>query len=258
MSNVQSTKSIESVKSTRSVKSVKRDIVIQAPLEKVWQALTVPKHLNRWYTREAEVDFRIGGRMNLAHGWGAYTAGVITEIADCKRFVLQSEDMSLTITTLAQEADGVRVTIEYQMEFPFGEEGQAMEENMAYGTLEFLKNLKSVYENDQDRRANMWKTWLGIQHTTVGESEERVDTDTLVQGTKVLSVREATPAEQAGLQPGDIITKVNDRAISSYAELEMVVNECDIHEQLTCTIWRDGRFIQLQSGLAPYPVAYSA
>ncbi|OPA76848.1 hypothetical protein BVG16_16980 [Paenibacillus selenitireducens] len=63
-----------------STQSVKRDILIQAPIETVWQALTQPEHLNRWYTKDASVDFRVGGQMKLAHGWGVHTFATITEI----------------------------------------------------------------------------------------------------------------------------------------------------------------------------------
>ena len=37
--------------------SIKREIVVHAPLNQVWDALTKPEHLNRWYTKNAEIEF---------------------------------------------------------------------------------------------------------------------------------------------------------------------------------------------------------
>lgn len=233
-----------------NIHSVKRDIIIQAPLEKVWQALTQPEHLNRWYTKEATVDFRVGGRMKLAHGWGVHTSAVITEITELKQFVMQSEDMSLIITTLEQEADGVRVTIEYQLELPSGDKGQAILEDMAYGTYQFLQNLKSVYETGEDQRSGMWRTWIGITHTTTNMGDE--------QGTKVLSVSDQSPAKRAGLLPGDIISEVNGRPVRGYYDLEAMIHKYTVNDELILSVWRNGQSFQLQCGVAAYPHAYSA
>lgn len=235
-----------------NVQSVVRDIVIDAPIEKVWQALTEAEQLNRWYTKEATVDFRVGGRMELDHGWGANTSGVITEIEQGKHFILQSEDTSLTITTLTQESTGVRVTIEYQLELPLGDVGQSIADNMAYGTLLFLENLKSVYEADLDNRANMWKTRIGVQHTTVHSN------DLQPSGSKVLSVKASSHASVAGFQPEDIIIKVNDTTISSYSDVEAIIQQHQVDDQLILTVWRAGDILQLPCRLDAYPIPYSA
>lgn len=232
------------------MQSVKRDILIYAPIETIWQTLTQPEHLNRWYTKDASVDFRVGGQMKLAHGWGVHTHATITEITNLERFVTQSEDLSLTITTLQQEGEGVRVTMEYRMELPFGEEGQAISENMGYGTLRFLQNFKSVYETGADQRTAMWRTWIGIFHTSGSQHGE--------QGIKVISVNPCSPAQQAGLLPGDFITQLNGQPTRNYDDFETMLNECMLQDVITLDVWRHGRSFQFQCVVAPYPRAYSA
>ena len=144
--------------------SVKREIVIHAPLEQVWDALTKSDHLNRWYTKDAELDFRIGGRGYMNHGWGATSEGIFTEIEAMKRFVLQSLDGDFkTITTLEIEDSGTRVSIEYQASY-LDEMSQLTLENMLFGTGQFLENLKSVYETGVDMRPSFWKAWIGITY----------------------------------------------------------------------------------------------
>ncbi len=47
---------------------------VAAPVERAWAAWTVPDELARWFTTEAEVDLRVGGRYRNADGdAGAFT-----------------------------------------------------------------------------------------------------------------------------------------------------------------------------------------
>lgn len=65
---------------TKVKDSVKREIVVNAPLEKVWDALTKEKHLNRWYTKEASIDFKVGGKGYMNHGWALHQKGFIPKL----------------------------------------------------------------------------------------------------------------------------------------------------------------------------------
>jgi S1-C subfamily serine protease len=121
---------------------------------------------------------------------------------------------------------------------------------MGYGTLRFLQNLKSVYEIGADQRPAMWRTWIGINHTSGSQHGK--------QGTVVLSVSQPSPAQQAGLLPGDFITELNGKPTRNYDDFETMLNECMLQDVLTLVIWRDGQLLQFHCGIAPYPKAYSA
>jgi len=54
----------------------------------------------------------------------------------------------------------------------------------------------------------------------------------------VSEVEPATPAEQSGLQPGDVITRVNDRAITNADELRDVINQIPAGEEVTLEVVR--------------------
>ena len=59
--------------------SVSREIVIDAPPERVWSIVTEAEHLARWFSDEVEIDLRPGGAMLLTwHGHGSYRARVET------------------------------------------------------------------------------------------------------------------------------------------------------------------------------------
>jgi uncharacterized protein YndB with AHSA1/START domain len=48
---------------------IERVITLPQPPERVWQALTEPAQLARWFGHRAEVDLRVGG--DIFFGWGS-------------------------------------------------------------------------------------------------------------------------------------------------------------------------------------------
>lgn len=226
--------------------SVKREIVVNAPLNKVWDALTKPEHLNLWYTKNADIEFHIGGKGYMNHGWGATSEGVFTEIDSMKSFVLQSiEGNFTTITTLEEVSDGVKVSIEYQASF-IGDMNPSTKENMLFGTSQFLENLKSVYETGTDNRSKFWKTWIGIAHTT-NEGE---------RGTRILQVKEGSVAAAAGIKPEDIILEIDGEEIGGYESFERTLNKKSVNGNVTLTIERKNEKSQVNCLVDAYPVPY--
>ena len=226
--------------------SIKRKIVVDAPLKQVWDALTKPEHLNRWYTKNTEIDFRIGGRGYMDHGWGATSEGIFTEIDPMKHFVLQSFDGGFTtITSLKAIENGIQVSIEYQGTF-ISEINEATKENMLFGTSKFLENLKSVYETDTDHREKFWKSSIGITHTT----------NTGKQGTTVLQVKESSVAAVAGIKEADIIIELNGEIVDGYESFERLLNEKPIHSSITLTVLRENKIMHVNCIVDTYPVPY--
>ncbi|WP_047979797.1 SRPBCC domain-containing protein [Ornithinibacillus contaminans] len=230
----------------KSKDSVKREIVINAPLAKVWDALTKPEHLNRWYTKEAKLDFRVGGKGYMNHGWGVESEGIFSEIVDRKYFVLQSPDGDFkTITSLQEVENGIKVSIEYQASFMDKLE-MASKENMLFGTGQFLENLKLVYEKGIDNRKNLWRTWIGIIHAS--------NLDGI--GTKVLHVKEGSNADIAGIKAGDSITGIDGEAVDGYESFERLVNEKTVNSIVSLAILRGGNKFEVKCEAWAYPVPY--
>jgi uncharacterized protein YndB with AHSA1/START domain len=44
---------------------IEREIMIDAPLERVWEVVTEPEHVGRWFSDSAEIDLRPGGEAAL-------------------------------------------------------------------------------------------------------------------------------------------------------------------------------------------------
>ncbi|GAB6927471.1 hypothetical protein JCM10914A_14540 [Paenibacillus sp. JCM 10914] len=151
-------------------KHVKREIVIRTSPERAWKALTDPEERNRWETRHCEIDLKLGGKIALDYGWGVSYTGVIEELIPSRKLTVKGEDGELTIWTIEPHTDGTLVAIEYTGLWS-NEQEYMMMENMAFGTYRFMRNMKSVLENDQDIRSTFWSSWIGMNHYTYqGES----------------------------------------------------------------------------------------
>jgi uncharacterized protein YndB with AHSA1/START domain len=87
-----------------------REVVIRAPRERVWAALTEPSLLLRWFpTHVAEVDLRVGGSMRF--GWEHEGDEAVIDLLDppsrlAFRWRPAGSERPYTVVTFALEPDG--------------------------------------------------------------------------------------------------------------------------------------------------------
>ena len=100
--------------------------------------------------------------------------------------------------------------------------------------------------------------YLGVQMVTLdGLARERLNRNNLNlqadEGVAIVEVANASPAANAGLQPGDIIEQVGDRQVLTAAEVQQAVAASAIGEDLAVQIARNGRrlTIAVQPGQFP-------
>jgi uncharacterized protein YndB with AHSA1/START domain len=142
---------------TKATFAVERSIRIEAPCERVWQALTDPEQLEKWFspgTQHGLTALEVGGRFfvrDAETGTEKY-AQVIDGIDPLHRLVLRSmpeppATVDITTYTLQEEQGGIRLTITnsgYEL-VPAEIRGNAMEQN-AFGFGMVLENLKAHIE----------------------------------------------------------------------------------------------------------------
>lgn len=97
--------------------SITREIVIDAPPERVWAIVTEARHLAGWFSDEAEIDLRPGGAMLLTwHGHGSYRGRVETVEAP-RRFAFRwlrrehADGSTLVVMTLSPEGESTRLRV---------------------------------------------------------------------------------------------------------------------------------------------------
>lgn len=82
------------------------------------------------------------------------------------------------------------------------------------------------------------KGFLNSSRTFLGVLTKRDDSST---GARIAEIEAGTPADSAGLQKGDIITKVNDRDIASPKELSDAIRSYEPGNKVTITFLRNGQ-----------------
>lgn len=70
------------------------------------------------------------------------------------------------------------------------------------------------------------------------------------QGALVSQVESASPADKAGVKPGDIILKFNGITINRSSDLPRLVGSTALDAKLTITLWRQGKQIELPISVA--------
>ena len=84
---------------------VTREIVLPAPREEVWAALTEAEQLEEWFANDVELDLREGGEGVFRWGDGDERRAVVEEIDEARRLALRFEDDGLVELEL-DDADG--------------------------------------------------------------------------------------------------------------------------------------------------------
>ncbi|MFP4368046.1 MAG: Do family serine endopeptidase [Candidatus Kapaibacterium sp.] len=85
--------------------------------------------------------------------------------------------------------------------------------------------------------------YIGVSIQTVDEVYAKSLGLDEVKGALVQDVIEGGPADKAGIRPEDVILKVDDREISTSNELQSVIVFYKAGDDVTLTIWRDGKEI---------------
>ncbi len=90
-----------------------------------------------------------------------------------------------------------------------------------------------LIEDGQAQRA-----LLGVSARTEGDEGSAVGA-----GARVAAVEPGSAAEEAGLQPGDVITRIDDRPVTTSTELTAAVRSRTPGEEATLTVQRDGESV---------------
>ena len=89
------------------------------------------------------------------------------------------------------------------------------------------------------------KAYLAIKAGTMTEQmAAQYDID-ITEGVFVYSTESGGAGEKAGLQLGDVITKLNDTAITSMTDLTMAKKSYKAGDTVTLTVYRSGEYITL-------------
>ncbi len=123
---------------------MRRSILVRAPREAAFDALRDVEKVRVWYFDDAELDFRVGGRLAF-HGMEGVVAATITDIEEPSRVVMDYDPPwwgTVEWTFEAVSPQSCRVHLLHS-----GFEGREdWLDRFAWGWEAFLKSLKGAIE----------------------------------------------------------------------------------------------------------------
>ena len=128
--------------------------------------------------------------------------------------------------------------------------------NEAVEGLGFAIPINDVFAMIQDIMTNGYvtnKPYLGVTAGTMTEQMAAQYRYDITSGVFIYSVEEDSAADQAGLKMGDVITKVDDTAITSMEDLTVAKKQYSAGDTCTLTVYREGQetTVELTWGAVP-------
>ena len=95
---------------------IRREIVLPAPREDVWDALTEPERLADWFANDVDLDLRPGGGASFRWSNGETRTATVTEVEPLHRLAFEWADCDLegggeVAFTLEDDDEGTRLTV---------------------------------------------------------------------------------------------------------------------------------------------------
>jgi uncharacterized protein YndB with AHSA1/START domain len=90
---------------------VRREIVLPAPREEVWEALTEPERLEDWFANDVDLDLRPGGGASFRWSNGEERHATVTEVDPGRRLAFEWDDEGEVELMLDDDVDGTRLTV---------------------------------------------------------------------------------------------------------------------------------------------------
>ena len=83
---------------------IKREIVVAAAPEVVWDALTDPGELAAWFGADAEVDLRVGGAVRFRWPDGSERRGLVVDLDPPRRLAFRWRELRTSTSGLTVAA----------------------------------------------------------------------------------------------------------------------------------------------------------
>jgi len=90
---------------------IRKEIVLPAARDDVWDALTDADRLEDWFANDVELDLRPGGGATFRWSNGEERRATVTEVEPERRLAFDWEDEGTVEFTLDDDPDGTRLVV---------------------------------------------------------------------------------------------------------------------------------------------------
>lgn len=111
--------------------------------------------------------------------------------------------------------------------------------------------VKDALNNFNQNGGKFTYPYLGVQYKMIDRNQAILDD--VPQGAYLQQVVSGSPADGAGLQQGDIITKIDDQTITSTNALSDIISKKKVGQNISITYWRNGNTSTLNVTLGSAP-----
>ena len=110
--------------------------------------------------------------------------------------------------------------------------------------------IKDALEQFKSTGSFASKPYLGVEYQMIGQ--ETALLNEVPQGAYVVRVVEGSPAEKAGIETGDIITKMDGENLREEEGLADIISKKATGQSVSLEVWRDGETLQLSATLSEF------
>lgn len=113
-----------------------------------------------------------------------------------------------------------------------------------------INAVKSIID-EFNKNGDIKRAFLGIRYQLI--TRDLAILNKVPQGAYVQEVVEGSPAEKAGVEPGDIITKIDGQDINSDTKVSEIIQKKKIGESVAIEVWTDGQTRSISANLQESP-----
>jgi uncharacterized protein YndB with AHSA1/START domain len=136
--------------------SIEREVVIDAPVERVWRLVTEAEHLGRWFgDAGAEVELRPGGALELRWTEHGASRGRVEAVEPRRLFAFRWAPFKNPGGLDPTEGNSTRV------EFTLSEEGDGTRLRVVESGFETLATSEEQRQSNLDGNTEGWRMELG-------------------------------------------------------------------------------------------------
>jgi uncharacterized protein YndB with AHSA1/START domain len=213
----------------------KKEMLVKASPIVVWETLTTPKGMERFFSRKAEINLKEGGTARFQVSPTFTQDAHITKVIPFQKLTWEERwpNNETTVVEWSLEFDEKEKKTKITMvSSGFGE----FNEGVAWGWETVFRCLKWAVEEGYDRQE---QAYLGVRGGLIG------------MGFQIYDVVPGTPADKAGLQVGDRIQGIGDHTLCGVAWAADVLHHYPAGKTITTRVVRKGDWIPENVEITP-------
>lgn len=235
-------------------KALKFRLNIEAPPAEVFAAFTSASALSEWLCNVADADPHKGGRLYLWWNNGYYASGEYLALKHPEKIVFSwhgrnEPGQSQVRINLKSTPQGTQLTL-LHTGLQDGKPWKSTIKAIRKGWKSKLPNFKSVVETGKDQRV-LNRPLLGISGASEYFPDGTITSGkTKSKGILINDLLDGLGAQQAGLQPGDVILRIGRQKVTSLPTLATLMEGKIAGDTLNMTCLRNGEKFSAQVTLS--------